>query len=257
MDYGALPPEINSARMYSGPGSAPILVAAAAWAGLAAELTSTASSYQSVIDGLVSEAWLGPASASMTAAVTPYITWMELTALAAGHAATQASAAAGAYEAAFAMTVPPAVVAANRAQLMALTATNFLGINTAAIAAIEAQYCEMWAQDAAAMYSYAGSSAAASTLTAFDQPPETTNPAAPAVQVSAVAQATGAQTVEQLMSAIPTALQGLSSPVSAAANPAAMADPSPPAAPVMMIVVPVNRIRSLLALRRPTMVTIW
>jgi PPE family len=28
MDFGALPPEINSTRMYSGPGSAPMLAAA-------------------------------------------------------------------------------------------------------------------------------------------------------------------------------------------------------------------------------------
>ena len=68
---GALPPEINSARMYSGPGSPPMLAAAAAWDGLAAELSSTASSYQSVIERLAGEGWLGPASASMAAAVDP------------------------------------------------------------------------------------------------------------------------------------------------------------------------------------------
>jgi PPE-repeat protein len=84
----------------------------------------------------------------------------------------------------------------------------------------------MWAQDAAAMYGYAGSSAAASTLTPFDQPAETTNPAGQVAQGSAVTRAagtpagTGAQTVDQVMSAVPTALQGLSSPVSAASNPA-------------------------------------
>ncbi len=61
------------------------------------------------------------------------------------------------------MTVPPAVVAANRTQLATLVATNVLGQNTAAIAATEAQYGEMWAQDAAAMYGYAGSSAVAAT----------------------------------------------------------------------------------------------
>ncbi len=31
LDYGALPPEINSTRMYAGPGSAPLIAAAAAW----------------------------------------------------------------------------------------------------------------------------------------------------------------------------------------------------------------------------------
>src|SRR5262249_45236978 len=154
MDYGALPPEINSARMYFGPGSAPMLAAATAWAGLAAELNSTASSYQAMIAGLTSEGWLGPASMSMVAAGTPYMTWMGGTGAQAEQTSAQAAAAAAGYEAAFAMTVPPAVVAANRAQLMALIATNFLGINTPAIAACEALYGEMWAQDAAAMYGY-------------------------------------------------------------------------------------------------------
>ena len=94
MDYGALPPEIKSARMYSGPGAPPMLAAAAAWDGLAAELSSTASLYQSVIERLAGEGWLGPASASMAAAVTPYMTWVTLTGAQAENAATQASAAA-------------------------------------------------------------------------------------------------------------------------------------------------------------------
>jgi PPE-repeat protein len=214
MDYGALPPEINSARMYSGPGSPPMLAAAAAWDGLAAELSSTASLYQSVIERLAGEGWLGPASASMAAAVTPYMTWVSLTGAQAEHAAAQASSAAAAYEAAFAATVPPAAVAANRAQLAALVATNFLGQNSAAIAATEAHYGEMWAQDAAAMYAYA-----ASVLKPFRQPPQTANPAGQAGQAAAVAQATGTPAVSgaqamltQLTSAVPNALQSLAAP---------------------------------------------
>src|SRR5262249_28950210 len=227
MDFGALPPEVNSARMYAGPGSAARMAAATAWAALAAELGSTAASYESVISGLTSEGWMGPASASMAAAAAPYAKWMSTTGTIAEEASGKAAAAAAAYQAAFAMTVPPAEVAANRALLSALVATNFLGQNTAAIAATEAQYGEMWAQDAAAMYGYAGSSVSASTLTPFEPPAETTNPAGVAAQGSAVTQATataagtGTQTVDQLMSAIPTVLQGVSSPVSAAANPAA------------------------------------
>jgi PPE-repeat protein len=50
------------------------------------------------------------------------------------------------------MTVPPAMIAANRAQLMSLIATNILGQNTPAIAATEAHYGEMWAQDVTAMF---------------------------------------------------------------------------------------------------------
>lgn len=105
MDFGALPPEINSGRMYSGPGSTPMRAASAAWNLLAAELESTATQYQSTIDVLDDE-WLGPTSATMAAAVDPYITWMSTTGAQAEQTAAQASAAASAYEAAYAMTVP-------------------------------------------------------------------------------------------------------------------------------------------------------
>lgn len=65
MDFAALPPEINSIRMYSGPGSAPMLAAVTAWDGLAAELRSTAAAYETVIAVLTGDGWLGPASESM------------------------------------------------------------------------------------------------------------------------------------------------------------------------------------------------
>ena len=112
----------------------------------------------------------------MAAAAAPYAAWMNTTAAQAEQTANQAKAAAAAYEAAFSATVPPPVIAANRAQLASLVATNFLGQNTPAIAATEAHYAEMWAQDAAAMYGYAGSSAAATQLTPFSGRPENTNP---------------------------------------------------------------------------------
>ncbi len=190
MDFSVLPPEINSARMYSGPGSGPLMAAATAWDELATELDSTAASYSSVISGLTGEEWLGPSSASMAAAAAPYAAWMSTTAAQAEQAAAQAMAAASAYEAAFAMTVPPPVIAANRSQTMALIATNILGQNTAAIAASEAQYAEMWAQDSAAMQGYDSFSAVASRLTPFTSPPQTTNPAGLAGQAATVAQAT-------------------------------------------------------------------
>jgi PPE-repeat protein len=206
--------------MYAGPGSGPMLAAAAAWDGLAAELYSTAASYGSVISGLTSGPWLGPSSASMTAAATPYAAWINTTAAQAEQAATQAKAAAGAFETAFAATVPPPVIAANRALLMSLIATNILGQNTPAIAATEAHYAEMWAQDAAAMYGYAGSSAQASALTPFAPPPPTTNPGGLAGQAAAAAQTTASSaatntqaTLSQLTSAVPQALQSLAQPL--------------------------------------------
>jgi PPE-repeat protein len=208
-----------------------MLAAASTWDGLAAELRSAAVGYQSVVSRLSNEGWMGPSSASMAAAAAPYVTWMSTTAGQAEQTAAQAKTAAAAYEAAFAMTVPPPVIAANRAQLAALVATNFLGQNTPAIAATEAHYGAMWAQDAAAMYSYAGSSAAASKVTPFAAPQQTTNPAGLAGQSGAVAQATGTSAatntqsaLSQFTSTMPTALQSLASPGAATGSGSGLSD---------------------------------
>ncbi|OBF23637.1 hypothetical protein A5725_08560 [Mycobacterium kubicae] len=222
MDYGALPPEINSGRMYTGPGAGPLLTAAAAWDALAGELHSTAASYASTIESLTVGSWQGPTAMAMAAAAGPYVSWISATAGQADQVAAQAKLAASAYETAFAATVPPPVIAANRAQLLALIATNFLGQNTPAIAATEAQYLEMWAQDAAAMYAYAGSSATASELTPFTEPPQTTSRSGTAMQAAAVSQATAAPAasdittqLSQFITSLPTALQGLASTLAA------------------------------------------
>ncbi len=226
MDFGNYPPEINSARMYAGAGSGPMLAAAEAWDTLAAELHSVANSYQSVISGLTAGAWQGPASASMSTAAASYVSWLQATAAQAEETAAQAKSAAAAYQTAFMSTVPPAMVAANRSQLMTLIATNVFGRNTQAIAANEAQYGQMWAQDTAAMFGYATSSSAATQLSPFNPPQQTTNPGGTAGQSAAVTQATGTaagnaqsavSSIQQAFSAVPNALQG----ASAAAAPAA------------------------------------
>ncbi|MGH3635654.1 MAG: PPE family protein, partial [Mycobacterium sp.] len=155
MDLGAIPPEITSALMYAGPGSTPMIAAASAWNALAAELNSAATGYQSVITRLASEEWMGTASTQMADAAGPYVAWMNTTAAQAEHTATQARAAAASYENAFAAVVPPPLIAANRAQLAHAVATNVLGQNMPVIAQLEAQYGEMWAQNAATMYGYA------------------------------------------------------------------------------------------------------
>jgi PPE-repeat protein len=226
-DFGALPPEINSLRMYTGPGSGPMMAAAAAWNNLAAELSTTASASQSVISTLTGQEWLGPSSAAMATAAAPYVGWMHTAAAAAQHAASQAIASAAAYGAAFAMTVPPPVIAANRAQLAVLVATNILGQNTPAIAATEAQYGEMWAQDAAAMYGYAGSSASAATLNPLTSPAPTTNPGGLGAQAAAITQAASAGTpagLPGLVSNLPSTMQSLAAPLAAAADPPSLAD---------------------------------
>jgi PPE-repeat protein len=215
MDFAFLPPEINSGRMYTGPGATPMLAAAAAWDDLAAELSSTAASYASTVASLTAGTWQGPSSESMATAAASYVDWMNSTAAQAELTSTQAKAAVAAYEAAFAATVPPPVIEANRALLMMLIATNILGQNTPAIAATEAHYMEMWAQDATAMYGYAGSASSASVLTPFTEPPPTTSTAGTAQQSAAAAQAgtSGASSIgseiTQFINSLPTALQNL------------------------------------------------
>ncbi|UCN06737.1 PPE family protein [Mycobacterium intracellulare subsp. chimaera] len=194
MDYGAFPPEFNSARIYSGPGSGSLVSAASAWSALAAELNSAALSYEKVVTALSSEEWLGAASATMAQAVQPYIAWMTSAAAQAEEAATQARAAAAAYEAALSASVPPPLVASNRMQVSQLQATNVLGQNTPLIAQLEAQYGEYWAQDAGAMYGYAGQSSAATKQTPFQKAPEITNASGQASQSAAVTKATSDST---------------------------------------------------------------
>jgi PPE-repeat protein len=204
-----------------------MLTAAEAWEGLAAELHSAANSYQSVVSGLTAGPWLGPASTSMAAAAASYVAWLNATATQAEETAAQAKTAAAAYQTAFTSTVPPPMVAANRSRLMTLVATNLFGRNTQAIAANEAQYAEMWAQDSAAMYGYAASSASATSLTPFTPPQQNTNPGGSTAQAAAATQAAGTSagnvqstvsSIQQAFSSVPNALQSLATGAAAPAQ---------------------------------------
>ena len=187
--FAALPPEVNSAFLYTGAGSGPLLAASTAWSNLAAELSTTATAWDSIIGTLTGEQWTGAGSAAAAAAAQPYVSWLTQTSAAAEQAAAQAQASAAAYEAAFAGVVPPAVIAANRSLLATLVATNFLGINMPAIAATEAQYAEMWVQDAVTLTTYEAASTAAAVLQPLTPATPTTSPAAAATQSLAVTQA--------------------------------------------------------------------
>ena len=178
-----------------------------------------------MVSGLTSGPWMGPASVSMACAAAPYVSWLRAVAAQAEETGAQAKSAAAAYQAAFVATVPPAMVAENRSLFATLVATNLFGRNSQAIAANEAQYSQMWAQDAAAMYGYAASSATATQLPTFVPPPHNTNPIGAAGQSAAVdlgaASAAGnvQSTIQQAFTAVPSALQG------AAAAPVAAVDP--------------------------------
>ncbi|WP_156659159.1 PPE family protein [Mycobacterium sp. 852002-53434_SCH5985345] len=197
MDFGALPPEINTARMYCGPGPASLLSAATTWQRLADQLREAATKYlvsAGLLDGL-----RGPAAVQMGETTAPYVAWLQATAALAEQTAARAGAAADAYEWALAATAPPQTILANRALRMSLAATNQLRQNTPAIASAECHYDQLWAQNAAAMYAYATAAAAASTVTPFTSPP--------AAEDGDDVISAGAE----LISMLPAALDGLSS----------------------------------------------
>ena len=207
MSFMMFPPEVNSSLMYSGAGSGPLMAAASAWDELAADLESAAASYQTVLTQLTEATWLGPSSARMAAATTPYVDWLAGTAGQAAQTSAQARFAAAAYESAFAGTVEPAVIAANRALLAALVATNFLGQNTPAIAATEAQYMEMWFQDGLTMDTYATLAQQAVVLPQ-QTPAPTPSDGGTSANAAAAAQST-AQSASSTGTNLATALQNL------------------------------------------------
>lgn len=218
LDFAAMPPEMNSALMYAGAGAGPLMAAATAWNNLAAELSTTATQWESIITALTTEQWTGAGSAAAAAAAQPIVSWLTTTAAAAEQAGAQATASAAAYEAAFAATVPPPVIAANRAQLAALVATNFLGVNTPAIMATEAHYAEMWVQDATTMYTYQASSTATGVLQPVTPLKPATNPAGQGLQAASVAQATTSTPVQALTNSVSSAVTPAADPPSGLLN---------------------------------------
>src|SRR5580704_7315833 len=213
-DFGSRPPEINSALIYSGAGAGPLTNASSAFSNLSAELSSNATSYESIISQLTGSEWQGPSSEAIAAAAPPYIAWLTTTSGQLQEASTKAMASAAAYQTAYSSSIPPSVIAANRTQLAQLVAHNTLGQYTGAIAANEAQYGEVWAQDAAAMYGYASASSAAATLSPLNPPEQNTNPAGQEQQAGAVSNAVGSNGSS---AALNNSLGGLQNAASAAA----------------------------------------
>ena len=186
MDFWA-PPEITSARIHSGPGPGSLFTAAAAWRQLAIELGQTAAGYASTVAGI---SWQGPSATAMTLSTLPYVAWLNTTAAQAAQMSMAATTMASSFAATRTAVVHPSVVTANRTLLAQLIATNFAGINFPAIAATEAEYMQMWADNTTAMLAYHATSLQTMALQPFKPPPTTTNPVGMGAQRAAVATAT-------------------------------------------------------------------
>jgi len=231
LDFSWLPPEINSTRIFTGAGTAPLFTAAQAWDGLAQDLQASAASFHSVITHLTTGPWSGPASMAMAAAAAPYVSWLSAAAEQAAETAGGARAAATAFETAQAATVHPALVTGNRKTFASLVATNYLGQNSPAIAATEFDYMEMWAQDVGAMLGYhSAATSAAATLGPFNIPPTSLSGLTSWVS----------QAASGISSALPAPLQGV-----AAQGPALMSMvQSLPLQDVSMLMYPVSMMMS-------------
>jgi hypothetical protein len=208
MEFWMAPPEINSGRMYCGPGSRSMVEAAVAWGEQAACLNHEVAQWRAATSTLTTAA---------VQAAAPYIAWVEAAATAAAQAANQAACAACAHELARGAMVPPEVIKSNRAQFALLATTNCLAQISPAIADIDAEYEQMWAHDGDAMYAYARASADASALTPFTSPPSAINADGPAQHGFAGSRPSwGTESASdvisscrEVMAAIPKALDGL------------------------------------------------
>jgi PPE-repeat protein len=185
MDFGILPPEVTSALIHSGPGAWSWIAAAGAWQELSAELEQSAAGYSAELAWL-STTYHGPSSRAMAQAFEPYLAWLRTTAQQCQEIATSAEVMTAAFELTHWTVVHPSLVAANRARLAMLLATNFFGINYPAIAETEAEYHAMWVNNSAALVRYDATSASAVKPPAFEPPPPVANPSGVTTQAAMV-----------------------------------------------------------------------
>lgn len=174
----ALPPEIHSTLLTSGPGPAGLLASAASWSSLSEMYASAADELSATLAATQAGSWEGPTAERYVAAHLPYLAWLERASANSAAVAAEQETAATAYTTALAAMPTLPELAGNHATHAALVATNFFGINTVPIAVNEADYSRMWVQAATTMSTY--QAVATTAVAAVPQ----TDPAPPIVNSS-------------------------------------------------------------------------